>query len=174
MKKVLYLLLCLSAMFTGTVMAQEKGEMFVGGSLGLGITTINDEGTAATFKIAPEYAYFVADNFRVGADLSFSYADELITFAIEPTFSYYVRLVDKLYYTPELRIGGGLISSDGYSAGLFTFGLDLFALEFMPTNQIGLSLSLVNISFMALPEYELNTFNFSLISSPQFSFRYYF
>ena len=177
MKRLIYLLLSLSVLFSTTAFAQEKGDMNVGGSIGLGITAVGNDGlseSAVTFSFAPEYSYFVVDNFRVGADLSLSIVEELTTFTVESAFSYYVKLVDKLYYTPELRIGGGLAASDGYSTGLFSLGLDLFALEFKPSNRIGLSVSLVNMSFIALPEVEINTFNFNLISSPQFGFRYYF
>lgn len=177
MKKLFSLLLCLCAMFAGNVVAQEKGDMIVGGSLGLGVTSVDDGDyalSALTFSIAPEYSYFVADNFRIGAELSLSIAEGITSFTVSPTFAYYVKLVDKLYYTPEFTIGGGLMASDGYSVGAFTFGLDLFALEFMPSKHVGLSLSLVNMSYVLLPEVSFSTFHFGLLTSPEIGFRYYF
>lgn len=167
MKKLLYLLLCFSAMFTCTAVAQEKGDMYIGGNIGLDITSA-DGATTASFTIAPEYAYFITNNFRIGAELALSVAESTTTFVIEPTLAYYARLVDKLYYTPQLKIGGGIVSSNGYSTGIFAFGLDLFALEYMPSSKVGISLSLVNLNLLAMPEMEFNIFNFNLISTPQF------
>ncbi|MBR6757161.1 MAG: hypothetical protein IKM35_01605 [Bacteroidaceae bacterium] len=177
MKKIFCLLLCLVALFTGNVVAQEKGDMYLGGSIGLDVSSVGDSGlsmSTVSFSFTPEYAYFVTNNFRIGAGLSLSVADEVTVFTIEPAFAYYVRLVDKLYYIPELKIGGGVMSSDGYSTGVFSLGVNLFALEFKPSAKVGLSLSLVNLSCMVLPENELTAFNFNLISTPQFGFRYYF
>ena len=177
MKKLFSLLLCLSAMFAGSVVAQDKGDMFIGGNLGLGVTTIGDGSysvSSVTFSLAPEYSYFVADNFRIGAELDLSIAEGVTTFTVAPTFAYYVKLVDKLYYTPEFTIGGGLAANDGYSVGVFAFDLDLFALEYMPSNHIGLSLSLVNMSYALIPEASVSTFHFVLLTSPEVGFRYYF
>lgn len=177
MKKLFSLLLCFSALFAGNVVAQDKGDMYFGGSLGLGVTAVGDGGysaSAVTFSLAPEFSYFVADNFRVGAEVALGIADGVTTFAVTPTVAYYVRLVDKLYYTPEFNIGGGFAASDGYTTGLFTLGLDLFALEFMPTSKIGLSLSLVNLQYNLLSEASVSTFHFGLLTSPEVGFRYYF
>lgn len=177
MKKLLTLLLCLSALFAGNSIAQEKGDMYFGGSLGLGVTSVGEGNysvSAVKFSLTPEFSYFVADNFRLGAELSFSTSEGISLFTIQPTFAYYVKLVDKLYYTPEFKIGGGFAAGEDYSTGLFAFGLDIFALEYMPTKNLGISMSLVNLNYNLLPEGPISTFNFALLSSPEVGFRYYF
>jgi hypothetical protein len=47
-------------------------------------------------------------------------------------------------------------------------------LEFMPSKHVGISLSLVNMTYNLLPEGPVGTFNFGLLSSPEVGFRYYF
>lgn len=177
MKKFFALFLCLSALFAGNVVAQEKGDISVGGSLGLGITSVGEGNVSVTnlsFSLTPEFGYFVADNWRLGADLSFAINEGVSTFTVEPTLAYYVELVDKLYYTPEFRIGGGFAANEDYTAGLFTFGLDLFALEFMPSDHFSISLSVVSMSYNLLPQGSIGVFNFGLMASPKVGFNYYF
>lgn len=177
MKKFFALFVCLSALFAGNVVAQEKGDVYAGGSLGLGISSVGQgdiSATSVSFSMTPEIGYFIADNCRLGAELSFAISEGVSTFAFQPTFAYYVKLMDNLYYTPEFKIGGGFAASENYTTGLFTFGLDLFALEFMPSEKLAISLSLVNLTYNLLPEGPISTFNFSLMSTPQVGVRYYF
>ena len=177
MKKLFSLMLCLSALFASSAVAQTKGDMYVGGNIGLGVAAVGEGNysvSSVSFSLAPEFSYFVADNFRVGVEVAYKLSEGVSLFSFQPTFAYYVKLVDNLYYTPEFKIGGGFAATEGYTTGLFSLGLDLFALEFMPSKHVGISLSLVNMTYNLLPEGPIGTFNFGLLSSPEVGFRYYF
>jgi hypothetical protein len=74
MRKISICLLAIFATSIFGVSAQNKGEMYVGGSLGLGTTSVISGGNSATgvsFQIAPEFGYFVIDNLKVGASVSY-------------------------------------------------------------------------------------------------------
>lgn len=133
MKKILLMILCT---ITSLVMsAQEKGDMYVSGSFNIsgGNTKTIIEGDQATnttktpsslsFSIAPEVGFFIMDNLKVGLKLSYglsrAYKSEVDnrklyrfthSVAVVPNVSYYLRIVDKLYYTPgvDLEIGASL------------------------------------------------------------------
>ena len=74
MKKIC---ICLLAIFyTGVICAsaQNKGDMFAGGSLGISTSSSIVNGNSATsldFEIAPEFGYFVIDNLKVGASIAY-------------------------------------------------------------------------------------------------------
>lgn len=179
MKKLLCLVLCLSAFCIEGVNAQNKGDMFVGGSLGVNITSVSspilNSGSAFGFQLAPEFSYFVAKNCKLGAELSLNgNSGYATTFLVQPTFAYYMKLANNLYYTPGIKIGGGIRAFDSDITGIFTFGLDLFALEFKPTKRIGLSVSLVNFNYELETADNFNIFSFDILTSPKFGFHYYF
>ena len=177
MKKLLCLVLCLSAFCIEGVNAQNKGDMFVGGSLGLEISAVSVSGASTSaigIELTPEYSYFIADNCKLGAELSVGVVAGETVFTVQPKFAYYEKMVDNLYYTPGIKIGGGIYAYNGNTLGLFTMDLDLFAMEFKPTKNIGLSASLVNLNYTLLPGIESNTFDLSILTSPKFGFHYYF
>ena len=81
-----------------------------------------------------------------------------------------------LVYTPEVAIGGGFVATEGQALGLFSMNFNLFALEYRPTKNIGLSMSLINLSY-DLATYEgvsIGNLNFNILSSPKVGIRYYF
>ena len=148
MKKIIVLLFCLSAICASNVFAQKKGDMYVGGTVGFGLTTYTSEEVKLsdfTGIITPEYSYFVADNFRIGAELSFNLADNGAIFNLSPSFAYYLELVDNFYFTPEITIGGGLIAGKNLALGAFSLGINLVGFELRPTKHVGISLNMINI-----------------------------
>lgn len=54
----------------GELSAQEKGEKFFGGKIGIGIQSIQGNDTSVSFTLSPEVGFFVADNFRIGVPWS--------------------------------------------------------------------------------------------------------
>ena len=175
MKRFAILLVAVFAMLAFTASAQKKGETSIGGNIGLGITSVGYEGymnTGVTFSLAPELGYFIADNLKIGAGLEYSINSGIHSFAFMPNVSYYVRMVDNLYYVPSLDIGGGLLAQDSNVAGLFGFSLDLFAMEYKATKNFGFGASLVNLSYALMGG--IDSLNFSILTSPTVSFRYYF
>lgn len=133
--------LIVSLCFLSTVsFAQSKGDQYLSGTLGfefgtqkteLAVGSISESTStplAALFSIGAEYSRFVCKNFKLGIGLYLPYSynplqkhnDEWLkstTFGVgvNPNISYYVRINDYLYYTPEL---GGLFEYGKYSEDL--------------------------------------------------------
>ena len=137
MKKLLFIALCLLSTVS---FAQSKGDHYFSGTLGfefgtqktkLAVGSISESASsplAASFSIGAEYGHFVCKNFKLGIGLYLPYSynplqkhnDEWLkstTFGVgvNPNISYYVRINDYLYYTPEL---GGLFEYGNYSEDL--------------------------------------------------------
>ena len=102
MKKLFSTLLTLLVISLSTVSAQQKGDIYVGGNLGFGVSSVILEGesaTAAEFTVQPNVGYFVADKFMVGLGLGYSVtggdgATHIL--AVGPKLSYFVPICDKL------------------------------------------------------------------------------
>ncbi len=177
MKKVI-ILLAAALMAGSAAFAQSKGDMYVGGGLTLGAGSTNySEGAYSvkgtnptTFTIAPSFGYFVLDNLRVGAGLSLGITGQSTgegdskvrnnrtTFLVGPQVAYYLRLSDKLYYTPELGIYGGAVTETykagsvkvSQSGGAFKLGLSLAQVEFRATDKLAFAVDVMNLSYMNL------------------------
>lgn len=184
MKKLLCCALLAIASCT-IVSAQNKGEMYVGGILGVSTTSVSTEGVSTSvtnFGIAPEFAYFVADRFRVGGSLAYNLASsdgqKTHTLTLGPSIAYYVRLGEHFYYTPELSLGFAYASTEGISGCGFAAGLALGALEFRPAPHWGVSLNLVSLQYATISYSDLNISSnateFQLGISPTVGIKFYF
>lgn len=159
---VLIILLC----SYGSAFAQKKGDMTIGGtigvsggSLGMSISIDNEKEketspTTTYFDFAPRFSYFVANNFELSIGLNYSmqktFSSEindkkLFNFThialAEIGAHYYLSLFDgKMYYAPGLSIGfgGGSYVSQTGSGTSSTLKLP-FA--------FGLSINLANFEF---------------------------
>lgn len=173
-----FLSLVVAALFLtiGTAAAQEKGEMYIGGNLGLGISASSYDTSSFSsnfgISISPEFGYFAAKKFRVGAAIGYSYSSDVHTFLVSPNVAYYITLADKLYYTPEISLHAGLGSSGGYTAGAVGVGVNLFKLEFRPTHRFAMAVSLIDFSYVYMSR--MNSLSFNLLGSSSVSLRYYF
>lgn len=184
MKKLVISLLAIIAV--ATVSAQQKGEMYAGGSLGVGTTSTILDGsssTSVTFGIAPEFGYFVAKNFRIGASIAYELGyngGAVHSFTIMPNLAYYVEICDKFHYTPGVELGFALAASGGLVMPGFGVGLNLGSFEFRPTNKFGVSINLLSFSYALLTykdEYfksKSSAVNFNLGLSPSVGIKYYF
>lgn len=201
----------------GIASAQHKGEYYLGGSLGYSTgmtsTKLFDEDELIStsksysgdkFHIQPEFGYFVADNLRISAILDYGYEASKIgkangkwlrtrihTLEIGPSISYYVRLADKFYYTPEFRFlaAVGFISNDKtsqYSYNLtaagFDIGLSLLQVEFRPTQHFAMSVSIASLSYTYITgsDFDLgikantSAFSINMLRNASVGFKYYF
>ena len=186
MKKVIISLLAILAVTT--LSAQNKGDMYAGGSFGLGTTSLISGGestTALSFEIAPEYGYFVTNNFKIGASISYGVESGnpvRHSFQIMPNLAYYVRICDKFYYTPGAELGFVCDVNDGVSMPGFGVGLSLGSFEFRPTEKFGLSVNLLSIDYMLMTyrqrdlnlKLNVNGINFRLGTTPSVGLKYYF
>lgn len=173
MKKITVLFIALMGLFV-SVNAQEKGDVYVGGNLGFSVSSAGSNGymnSSTRFSIAPEFGYFIVDNLKIGAELSYSVGGGH-TMTISPNVSYYLRIVDNLYYTPQFSIGGGFTSHSHNTNGVFSLSMSFLSLEFQPKENWGISMDLVNLSYNLENSYNHVGFNF--LSSPSVGVRYYF
>lgn len=128
MKRII-LLLSLSTIFSVYALAQQRGDLAVGGGITFGTstayttTTIMGEAGATAkangginFGFNPEVSYFVIDNLSLSAGLSYALnasgdrPNVLYTNVTVFTIgaNYYVHILsDKLFYTPGFTIGLG-------------------------------------------------------------------
>lgn len=188
MKKIC---ICLLAIFsTGVICAsaQNKGDMFAGGSLGISTTSTIVNGNSSTsldFEIAPEFGYFVIDNLKVGASIAYgiNFMDSAThILSIIPNIAYYVKVCDKFYYTPGLELGFVSGFSEDLSMPGFGLAANLGSFEFRPTNKLGISMNLLSLSYVLLTynnkdygvHFNSNGVNFSLGVSPSIGLKYYF
>ena len=133
MKKVLFIALCLLSTVS---FAQSKGDQHFSMTLGfefgtqkteLGVGSISESTSsplATSFSVGMEHSYFVCKNLKLGIGIYLPYShtplqkqnDEWLkskTFGVgfNPNISYYARINDYLYYTPEL---GGVYEFGAY------------------------------------------------------------
>ncbi len=107
--------------------AQNKGEMYISGTLGvsLGLQSVSvtnggysesaGQPLTTSFNLGAEYGYFVIKNLRLALAASYGlnmnpsekfdnkwYNTVTNSFQINPNIAYYVKITDKFYYTPEI------------------------------------------------------------------------
>lgn len=160
MRKFTFVLVAVMAMFVAGANAQSKGDMHVGGNLGLRVSS------GTTFTINPEFGYFVAENIKVGVELGYTTGSN--RFTVMPNGAYYLRIVDNLYYTPGVAIGAGFARG----ANSFNFDLRLGAVEFQPVKNMALSLGFASLNYTRM--HKADNVVFDLLTSPSIGFRYYF
>lgn len=175
MKKITILFVAVAAMFASAASAQQKDDMYVGGTLGFGVSSIGTNGymsTSASFNVAPEFGYFIADNIKIGVELAYGVSGGTHSLMLMPNAAYYLPIVDKLYYTPQLSVGGGFGANSGYTAGSFALSLNLASLEYKPVENMAISIGLVNLNYVRMEK--TNNVGFGFLTSPSVGFRYYF
>lgn len=141
----------------GTMFAQQKGDMEVGGILGINggsskttvtVGSTSHKGDAVpsklNFGINAEFGYFFADNWKISADLGYSLESEptdkdgdkwlrnntnVIT--IGPSISYYLNIAGDFYYTPAFGFYGafGNYKSDITSSTVKKLGVTGFGIQ---------------------------------------------
>ncbi len=156
----------IAALLPFVVSAQQKGDMYISGSLSLsggstsasasvqGTRTTVREPSAFSFQIIPEYGIFVMDRLQVNIGVGYSltrsepnkhstdsenYYDYTNLFVISPGVSYYVPVCDKLYYTPGLSLGVGFGNEKSQ--------LKSDLIEKNPLTSFGISLSFLEFEF---------------------------
>lgn len=184
MKKLLFCTLAAIVLFQ-VVSAQSKGEKYIGGIVGVSMTSLNIDGgnvTTTGVGIAPKFGCFVLDRLHISGSLAYNLASTEGTtthsLTIGPSVAYYVKLCDRLYYTPEAGVNFAFSSVEATNGYGVTAGLALGAFEFRPSSRWGMSLNLVSLEYSYLSYSDLgvsgNAISFRLGISPSFGFKYYF
>lgn len=175
MKRILLLALAMMVATVGSLSAQEKGDRFWGGQIGILVQTQTGDTSHASFNVAPEAGYFVAQNFRIGGFLSYSSTlkgERTNLFTFGPRMAYYVRLVDKLYLAPEISFYGAFGATGGQSSAGVGVDVDVISLEYRISQRMGLSLKLVEAQYLYFGD--KNHISLNMLGSTQIGFRCYF
>lgn len=174
MKKLFFII---SAMLiAATSFAQMRGDMYVGGTLGIvsgssssvqiyNKTTIkSDPVNSVNFSLAPEFGYFVIDNLKVGAKIGYGvnatgnddiWANEH-NFIIGPNVAYYLKLADRFYYVPEIGLYASVLSNVAditsntkttFTQGGINLAFNIGSFEFMPAPNWGINFNLLGFNF---------------------------
>lgn len=194
---------------SGTALAQLQGEYYIGGSLGYktgnSVTKVTGVGKSDTpggdaLTIMPEFGYFLKNRLRLSGYLGYGWQSQKIEKAssgwlrnqahvalLGAGVSYYVRLANNFYYTPEvaLYVAMGAYVQDVTTLDKFKYmavglqtDIKLFALEYRPVERFAFNVSLANFSYTYLgaPKYDTqsSTLSFNLLTNASVSFRYYF
>ena len=176
MKKTIILTITIMTLFASASNAQKKGDWNVGGNLKFALSSSGSNGymnTGTYFSIAPEFGCFITDKIKVGGEIGYAYSSDLHTIAITPNIAYYQPIIDKLYYTPQLNISGGVEIDPVNEIGMLTISLNLAQFEYMPTSNFGISTNLINLSY-SLVDWTYNRFDLGLLCSLSIGFHYYF
>jgi hypothetical protein len=178
MKKLLIVLvavLCCSA----TSFAQNKGDMYFGGSAGISIQAVGaggDTAVGAALAIQPEFGYFVADRLKIGVSLGYGISAGTHSLTVCPNISYYLPLCDGLYYAPGIEFGFALAVADGFTMPGVGFAAHFFTLEFRPSEHFGFSANLLSLNVMSLSKWGVtgSAADFNIGVNPTIGFKYYF
>ena len=185
-------LFAIAMLMSVTSFAQKKGDMYVAGSFATdfgsysmsssadGYATSEKTPFGTSFEIGGDYAYFVADNVRLGLGVSFPFSsspiekvdgkwlkDKTTEFEVNPNVAYYVKLADRFYYTPEIgilfqwsTIRTQISPSLTESTQISTWGgyINLLAFEFQTSERIAIGVTFGGIaaysSFYTYADYD--------------------
>lgn len=205
MKKIL--VFAVAILMSVAAFAQKKGDMYVSGffSADLGSYSVGSSDWhpfESSFEAGAKYGYFVADNLRLGMEVSVpfttslneemegeSYRFNTLSLLVCPNVAYYVPMGDNCYYTPELGFGYQIDKQQTKGTELYasssnstTWGayLDILAFEFKVTENFSIGANLGGISFASsnyiyseTETYKINQFVCDF-SSVIMDFKYYF
>lgn len=183
MKKIVLFTLALAF----AVSANAQNKWYVEGSVGATNVSMKDAGSLTTIKIMPSIHYMFNENWAVGLGLGWDYTkdvdksetpnitDKTNEFSVAPSLTYFMKLGDKFYYTPELVVS----YTRGKESKVNTIGAAIAPLsfEFRPTDCIGINFAAGTLGFASEKGKvgnALNTLNFDLNSGATVAFRFYF
>ncbi len=207
MKRFLTFVMLLA--ISGTALAQLQGEYYFGGSLGYktgkSVVKVLGEDKSETpggniLNITPEFGYFIKNRLRLSGYLGYGWQSQKIEWVdtawlkqqthialLGAGLSYYVRLANNFYYTPEvaLAVAMGAATQDlttvdkfKYMAVGFEAEVKLLALEYRPFDKFAFNVSLIdfNYAFLGSPKYKTqsSSLSFNMLTNASISFRYYF
>lgn len=217
MKKVI--LFAAALLVCGAMSAQQKGDMSVSGTIGVNggsskeVVKYNSSSEElktpnnTQFNFGAEFGYFLFDNFKISAGLGYAMTaipvdqddddkwikDHTNLFTIGPSVSYYVKIANGIYYTPEVgfygTFGNYKEKEDGatYKTKLtgFSLGIDFAAVEFRPLDHFGFAASLFSFQYTNVGnndtelmgekvKYRIKTSNVNFVLNPTLCVRYYF
>ena len=163
MKKIL-MTIVMAAMSVTALFAQQSGDRSLGFTGGCSFSDIADVPNTFTAGIEGQCGFFFVNNLKIGIDAIYDFERQNVDndanylthwFGFGPTVSYYVRITDKLYYTPEIigNIMRGRLVRKPTNSYHYYYGENSqtlkgrrvavvpFQIEFHPTERIGITAS---------------------------------
>lgn len=174
MNKLLTVCASLAIITCGSVSAQKKGEVSIGGIIGIsgGYSGIRSEGngtpSSTAFNAGAEFGWFFADNWRLGASVQYALESNPYDESsdgwlrqntnlvlVGPDLTYYLKIRDGFYFTPGVAMFGTVGSvkvetRDIYvSKNVVGYGVELApgAFEFRPTPHFAFSVSFLTLGY---------------------------
>lgn len=174
MNKLLTVCASLAIITCGSVSAQKKGEVSIGGIIGIsgGYSSVRsaESGTPAStsFSAGGEFGWFFADNWRLGASVQYALESNPYDESsdgwlrqntnlvlVGPDLTYYLKIRDGFFFTPGVAMFGTVGSvkvetRDIYvSKNVVGYGVELApgAFEFRPTPHFAFSVSFLTLGY---------------------------
>lgn len=156
MKKIAIILA--AALVSVSAFAQKSGEMYVEGSVSLGLVsasnamtsmgvTTKSTNTALSLNLAPTVGYFVMDNLAVDAILGLSFSSGSTGLDIMPGAKYFINVAENLYYTPGANIGYSFGFNGDHTNALFKFYAYLGSFEYKVSEHFGLVANCLTLAY---------------------------
>lgn len=135
MKKVFLSIVVLSAVTFSAKAQTEKGHIMVGSQF----ANIHVDKTEFSATASPGIAWFLSDNFALGADLGIGYekqkaVDGIFTLGLSPMARLYFAGDDKNKFFGQVAAGVGFTSSDGNNTNWWAAGAALGYNHFITRN----------------------------------------
>ena len=174
MNKLLTVCAALVIISCGSVSAQKKGDVSIGGIIGIsgGYSGIRSDGngtpSSTDFNAGAEFGWFFADNWRLGASMQYALnsnpyeksgdgwlRQNTNLVLVGPELAYYLKIRDGFFFTPRVAVFGTIGSvkvetKDIYvSKNVVGYGVDLApgAFEFRPTSHFAFSVSFLTLGY---------------------------
>lgn len=166
MKKLL-LTIVMAAMSIASLFAQQRGDRSLGLSGGFSFSDQENVPNTFTAGIEGQLCFFVVNNFKIGIDATYAFERQNVdnvgnylthVWGFGPMVSYYVKITDKLYYTPEIlcdftwgsidlkptnsRLSYGSVADKLGNLKGRNIAVSPFQIEFHPTERVGITASI--------------------------------
>lgn len=194
MKKILTTAL-VAILAAGALHAQNKQNPFIGGSIALDHWSEDDLKLTA-FQLNPQVGFMFNEHWGVAIDLGYTYIGETWddgetesghAFGLGVSGLYMLKIVDKFYYAPTLRVGftSGRVNMNGLE-DMFGMGdkntvigadLNFVRFEFRPSHRWGFNLGLGGLgitSFKFEDQDRINNISFNIVNGATIGMKYYF
>lgn len=190
MKKVL---LAAAAFVLGatSLSAQSATPWFLSGNVALSSVKEGKADAVTSYVIQPQVGYMFNDNFGLALDLNYGFAKagtdampnmEVTTFGAGLSGLYSLKITDKFFYTPSLRVGFNSLKGEqtGVADAKFTnigVGLNFLGFEFRPSCRWGFTTNFGSVSYDNLkPEHgdSSSVITAGVLNNVGVGFKFYF
>ena len=189
MKKIISLVALTILSFAAV--AQTKGDKYVGIGLGCSLQKSDNAGivkSSIQFAGQSELAFFPSDNFRLAVAFGANYLSGIessqvsLGFYLNPALSYYFKVANGIYYTPELGAifeKGSIKTNSYYPGDVYPYNgfgayLDILSFEVRINNEVAIGMNMGVLSVSSIKVSNSSPTQLSLkLNSGSLVLRYY-